>query len=224
MLYLSLERRRNVLKILEVKKEALGALKGKWGLAVLATFVFFLMNMVVPMIIQIPFGGFNAEESSISANIVNLIVSLILIPFSFAFYWFYLSLARLDTPEISDLFSVYADAKNALKLIGATILVGIFIFLWSLLFVIPGIIKGLAYSQYYFVLRDHPEYSITEAITESRKLMDGYKWKYFLLNLSFIGWSILAILTLGIGFLWLIPYISTSLATFYNKRSQAQAQ
>lgn len=212
------------MKILEVKKQALGALKGKWGLAVLATFVFFLINMVVPSIIQIPFGGFNAEESSLSANVVSIIVSLILIPFSFAFYWFFLSIERLDKPEISDLFTVYADVKNSLKLIGVTILVSIFVFLWSLLLLIPGIIKGLAYSQYYFVLRDHPEYSITEAITESRKLMDGYKWKYFLLNLSFIGWGILAIITCGIGFLWLIPYITTSLAAFYDKVTEVQEQ
>lgn len=212
------------MKISEVKKQALEALKGKWGLAVLATFVLFLINTVVPSIIQIPFGGFNAEESSLTANVVSIIVSLILIPFSFAFYWFFLSIARLDKPEISDLFTVYADVKNSLKLIGATILVSIFVFLWSLLLLIPGIIKSLAYSQYYFVLRDHPEYSITEAITESRKLMDGYKWKYFLLNLSFIGWGILAIITLGIGFLWLIPYITTSLAAFYDKVTEVQTQ
>lgn len=211
------------MKIPEVKKQALGALKGKWGLAVLATFVFFLVYIVVPMIIEIPFGGFD-DPTPIAANIVNLIVTILLFPFSIAFYWFFLTLARLDTPKISDLFTVYANVKNSLKLIGATILVSIFVFLWSLLLVIPGIIKGLAYSQYYFVLRDHPEFSITEAITESRKLMVGYKWKYFLLYLSFIGWGILAMITLGIGLLWLIPYATTSLAAFYDKLTETQAQ
>ena len=211
------------MKIPEVKKQALGALKGKWGLAVLATFVFFLVYIVVPMIIEIPFGGFD-DPTPNAANIVNLIVTILLLPFSIAFYWFFLTLARLDTPKISDLFTVYANVKNSLKLIGATILVSIFVFLWSLLLVIPGIIKGLAYSQYYFVLRDHPEFSITEAITESRKLMVGYKWKYFLLYLSFIGWGILAMITLGIGLLWLIPYATTSLAAFYDKLTETQAQ
>ena len=211
------------MKISEIKKQALGALKGKWGLAVLATFVFFLIYMVVPMIIEIPFGGFE-DPPTIAANVVNIIVTLLLIPFSFAFYWFFLSLARLEKPQLSDLFTVYADVKNWLKLIGASILVSIFVFLWSLLLIIPGIIKGLAYSQYYFVLRDHPEYSVTESITESRRLMDGYKWKYFLLCLSFIGWGILALITLGIGFLWLIPYVTTSLAAFYDKVTEAQAQ
>jgi uncharacterized membrane protein len=71
-------------------------------------------------------------------------------------------------------------------------------------------------------LKDHPEYSITEAITESKKIMQGYKWKYFLLHLSFIGWGILSLFTLGIGLLWLIPYMNTSLASFYNQRIEAQ--
>lgn len=66
------------------------------------------------------------------------------------------------------------------------------------------------------LLKDHPEYSVFEAITESRRRMKGYKGKYFLLNLSFIGWGILCLFTLGIGFLWLAPYIYTSNATFYQ--------
>lgn len=214
------------MKISEIKKQALGALKGNWGLAVLATFVFFLIYMVVPTIIEIPLsGGFSswtdADQSSLGANLFNIIISIVLIPFSFTFYWFFLSLARAEKPQISQLFTIYADLKYALKLIGVSIVVSIFVFLWSLLLIIPGIIKSLAYSQFFFLLRDHPEYSITEAITESRKIMTGYKWKYFLLNLSFIGWGILALITLGIGFLWLIPYISTSLATFYEKRTEA---
>lgn len=211
------------MKISEVKKQALEALKGNWGLSVLATFVFFLIYMVVPSIITIPFGGFK-DPTPIAADVVNIIVSIILIPSIFAYYWFFLSLVRFDKPEISDLFTVFGDVKNSLKLIGATILVTIFFFLWSLLLVIPGIIKSFSYSQYYFVLRDHPEFSVTEAITESRRLMVGYKWKYFLLGLSFIGWGILTIITLGIGSLWLFPYITTSLAAFYDKVTEAQAQ
>ena len=89
------------MKISEIKKQALGALKGNWGLAVLATFVFFLIYMVVPLIIEIPLsGGFtawiNADEAAIGADIFNIIFSIILIPFSIAFYWFFLSLLRSE--------------------------------------------------------------------------------------------------------------------------------
>lgn len=215
------------MKISAIKKQSLEALKGKWGIAVLATFLLFLISIFVPMTIEIPLsGGFNtwinSDESTFGANLFNIIISFALIPFSVAFYWFFLSLSRSETLNISQLFTIYADWKNALNLIGATIVVSIFVFLWSLLLIIPGIIKSISYSQVFFLLRDHPEFSITEAITESRKIMNGYKWKYFLLNLSFIGWGILSIISLGIGFLWLIPYISTSLATFYNKLTEAQ--
>lgn len=215
------------MKISEIKKKSLGTLKGKWGIAVLAAFLFFLINMVVPVIIEIPLsGGFNAwinvEKPTTGADLFNIIISLVLIPFSIAFYWFFLSISRSEIPKISQLFDIYTDWKASLKLIGTSILVFIFVFLWFLLLIIPGIIKSLSYSQVFYLLKDHPEFSITEAITESKKIMKGYKWKYFLLHLSFIGWGFLSIVTLGIGLLWLIPYISTSQATFYNNLNESQ--
>lgn len=106
------------------------------------------------------------------------------------------------------------------------ILVMIFTFLWSLLLVIPGIIKALAYSQTYFIYKDLREsgraddIQWTQVITESRKLMDGHKWRYFVLQLSFIGWHILCALTLGIGYLWLNPYMNATLAAFYKDLSK----
>ncbi|MGT2637472.1 DUF975 family protein [Streptococcus ratti] len=96
----------------------------------------------------------------------------------------------------------------------------IFIYLWSLLFVIPGIIKTYSYCMTNYILKDKLEkgesVTVTQAITESRQLMDGHKWEYFVLQLSFLGWAILANLTAGIGYLWLIPYIQTTTAAFYQ--------
>ncbi|MCU5506971.1 hypothetical protein COA05_17815, partial [Bacillus thuringiensis] len=97
------------------------------------------------------------------------------------------------------------------------IVVNIYIFLWFLLFIIPGIIKSFSYAMTYFIINDHPEYSINQAITESRRMMDGHKMEYFILCLSFIGWFILSCITLGIGFLWLIPYFYTTSAAFYEE-------
>lgn len=209
------------MKISEIKKEALGALNGKWGVAVLATFLYALVITAVPILIEMPLsGGLDAranEQPSIAVNFISILISLALIPFSIAFNWFYLSLSRFDSPRISQLFIVYSNWRTSLKLIASSILMGIFVLLWSLLLIIPGIIKGFAYSQTFFILRDHPEFSIIEAITESRKIMNGFKWSYFLLNLSFIGWMLLIPFTLGIGLLWFIPYITTSKASFYNK-------
>ena len=92
---------------------------------------------------------------------------------------------------------------------------GIFEFLWTMLFIIPGIIKAFSYAMTPYILVEHPEMSANQAINESMRLMKGHKFDLFYLYLSFIGWGILSVLTLGIGFLWLIPYMETSQAAFY---------
>ncbi|SFB20193.1 MULTISPECIES: DUF975 family protein [unclassified Bacillus (in: firmicutes)] len=210
------------LSISEIKRLAKLSLKGNWGLAIGFTLVIFLFNMILPTIVEMVMsGGFavwwEQDIPPAGASIASTIISVILIPLSIAVYWFYLALIRKENPEISAAFAVYKDGKLCLKLIWTSILQAIYLFLWSLLLVIPAIIKSFSYSQTFFILRDHPEYKANQAITESKKLMKGYKWKLFVLYLSFIGWAILCVLTLGIGFLWLIPYVTTSLATFYNE-------
>jgi len=209
------------LKISEIKYDARQSLKGEWGKVVGLTFLYLVLSVGINLSIEIyASGGFinwlNQEYTPPLASILTAIISVILIPLSIAIVWFYLDLVREKNAEISQVFTIYTDVKAMLKVIGASIMVGIFTFLWSLLLIIPGIIKGLAYSQTFMLLKDHPEYSIFEAITESRRRMHGYKWKYFLLNLSFIGWGILCLISLGIGFLWLTPYVYASNATFYQ--------
>ena len=81
--------------------------------------------------------------------------------------------------------------------------------------IIPGIIKAIAYSQLFYILAEDPDISAQDALRKSEAMMYGHKWQYFWLVLSFIGWSILCILTLGIGYLWLIPYMNVSFANFY---------
>ena len=88
--------------------------------------------------------------------------------------------------------------------------------LWTLLFVVPGIIKSLSYAMTPFILEDHPELTASEAINRSKKLMDGHKMDLFILNLTFIGWGILSVLTFGIGFLFLNPYQNAAYAAFYR--------
>ena len=209
------------MKISEIKYDARQSLKGEWGKVVGLTFLYLVLSAGINLSIEIyASGGFinwlNQEYTPPLASILTAIISVILIPLSIAIVWFYLDLVREKNAEISQVFTIYTDVNVMLKVIGASIMVGIFTFLWSLLLIIPGIIKGLAYSQTFMLLKDHPEYSIFEAITESRRRMHGYKWKYFLLNLSFIGWGILCLISLGIGFLWLTPYVYASNATFYQ--------
>ena len=95
-------------------------------------------------------------------------------------------------------------------------LMALFTFLWSLLFIIPGIIKMFSYAMTPYILEENPELSAGEAIDRSRAMMKGHKFDLFWLMLSFIGWGILGFLTLGIGYIWLSPYMTTSVASFYE--------
>lgn len=119
--------------------------------------------------------------------------------------------------EYDNLEILFDGVRNDL---GDNIIIGIlnavFIALWSLLFVIPGIVKSYSYAMAYYIKLDHPEYTPTQAITESRKLMRGNKMRLFCLHLSFIGWAIVCFFTLGIGMLWLIPYMNAANAEFYQ--------
>lgn len=105
--------------------------------------------------------------------------------------------------------------KGFVNALVAGLLRTIFVFLWALLFIIPGIIKALAYSQVYHLLADNPDLEPMEALKKSEAMMDGHKSRLFGLYLSFIGWYILCILTFGIGFIFLSPYIQTSVTHFY---------
>ncbi|MFJ8261118.1 DUF975 family protein [Rummeliibacillus sp. NPDC094406] len=213
------------IRISEIKRESLQSLKGNWGLAVLLTFImsilFYVLLFMISLLNLVLTSGlyvwFNQDEITNVMVVLYLIIDISLIPLLIGVYWFYLSLVRENKPQISTVLSVYHNGKTPIKLIVAYTLQKIFVILWSLLLIIPGIIKTIAYSQTFYILRDHPEYTILEAISESRRRMNGFKWNYFLLQLSFIGWGILCLFSLGIGFLWLVPYVSTANATFYNR-------
>lgn len=197
-------------------------MKGKWGVAVSLMLLLFLINVILPIIVEvIGSGGFTQwfaqEETPVWSDIFGTVLSIALIPLTIATTWFYLNIVRKGNPDIPEVFAIYKEGKTSFKIIGASILQGIFIFLWSLLFIIPGIIKSLSYSQLFFLLKDHPQLTVLEAFSESKKRMKGLKWKYFLMHLSFIGWGILCIFTLGIGLLWLAPYAGTTMAAFYNE-------
>ena len=121
-----------------------------------------------------------------------------------------------DRKEFSfdDLFSQFHRFKQGFL---QSFLRNLYIILWSLLFVIPGIIKSLSYAMTPFIMADHPEMTAKEAINASKEMMDGHKGELFVLGLTFIGWNLLAGLTLGIGALWVNPYMNAAYAAFYRE-------
>ena len=123
--------------------------------------------------------------------------------------------------QFSDLFSQFERFGTGFA---QKFLRTLFTVLWSLLFIIPGIVKGLSYAMTPFILEEHPEMTASEAIKASMKLMDGHKMDLFILGLTFIGWQILACLTMGIGFLFLNPYMNAAYAAFYRSISTGRQE
>ncbi len=181
----------------ELMSQARSLLRGNWGLRI--GFSLLLGLLVVAAGIA-PYVGYIAQ----------LILQG---PLALGGVIFYMTFARGGPGSLGMLFAGFKSFGRAL---GAHLLMTLFIFLWMLLLIIPGIIASLRYSQTLYLLADNRSLGPLEAIRKSKQLMHGRKWKLFCLQLRFVGWSLLCILTLGIGFLWLTPYISVSVARFYD--------
>ena len=134
-------------------------------------------------------------------------------PFSLGGAVFFLTLVRNGDNKIGMLF---AGFKNFATAVVAHVLISLFTFLWTLLLVVPGIIAALSYSQTFYIIAEDRTTRPLEAIRKSRRMMQGAKWKLFCLGLRFAGWALLCMLTMGIGFLWLFPYIMATLAKFHD--------
>lgn len=152
---------------------------------------------------------------SAASSIAGIGVILVLGAISVGVSGLFLSLARgKDSIEIGDMFQGFTSDFGGNLLLG--LLSSLFIALWSLLFIIPGIVKTYSYSMCFYIKNDHPEYDWKACIDGSREMMDGHKWKLFCLDLSFIGWYIVGALCFGIGTLWVVPYHEAARANFYE--------
>lgn len=146
---------------------------------------------------------------------LTVVLSIVVIPaLTLALTSVYLKLTEGVKPKIGDIFSRFNDFWPALKL---SLLSGIYTFLWSLLLIIPGIIKAFAYSQAMYIIAEEPNIGTREALRRSEEMMVGHKAEYFVLQLSFIGWRILSAFTFGILTLWLVPYMNATMANYYQE-------
>ena len=206
------------------KNSALAALKGNWAPAVVSTIILFAVIILYTIPSLCISSLAEAPESSMS----DAFLALALLPLMYFIQVFiYLPMMYVGYTNAAKQLIVDGDNnfvsnlfKNTFhgywKNLGTSLLMGIYVFLWSLLFLIPGIIKSLSYSMTPYILKDYPELTADQAITLSMKMMKGHKLDLFWLCLSFFGWGILNIFTLGIGTLWLMPYVMTTMAAFYQ--------
>ena len=158
--------------------------------------------------------GLIAGGASAIPIVGQLACAIILGPaFSLAMVQIYLGIWAGVPADVMDAFACFNQFWSAFKV---GFLQGLFTFLWSLLLFIPGIIKSYAYSQAMFILDDHPAIGAREALRRSEELMKGHKMELFVLELSFIGWHLLALVTFGLSYIYVTPYLSTTRAGFYR--------
>lgn len=149
--------------------------------------------------------------------VLNVLITIVLIPLNIGVAQNVLAWSRgEDVNKWKVLFGGFNSAKIFFKQVGVVVLNTILCALWAILLVVPGIIKGLAYSMYPYVLRDEPDLSVWQSLKKSEAIMKGYKGKLFLMYLSFVGWFILGAFTFGILYIWLTPYVMTSTVKFYD--------
>lgn len=202
----------------DLKNAALEALRGNWAPAVVCTIIYLLLSIGISLLqpnIDDPTAALTGVQKIMMVAYV-LLLFLVMVPLGIGYYQaFKVLFTDGDNKLTANCFRL--SFGNYFKNVAAYLLMCLFIFLWTLLLIIPGIIKALAYSMTPFILKDFPELSVNQAINLSQKMMKGHKFDYFWLGLSFIGWILLGLLTLGIGYIWLIPYMYTSYAAFYEE-------
>lgn len=177
--------------------QAREALKGKWGLAVVGNLIYLALMSV---------GQFIPLVGHFSSLIVGG-------PLLLGATYFFLALSRRQEAAFSQIFDGLQRFVDALI---TYLLMALFIFLWSLLLIVPGIMAALSYALTFFLVAENPGLKGKEALQRSKALMNGNRWKLFCLFLRFFGWFLLGALTLGIGFLWVMPYLQTAMARFYD--------
>lgn len=228
---------------------ARNALSGRWTIGVIAGLIASLLGAVAsngPEVkLNIDVSGANVVfqfagqtiystggglNSDIAAWIIGSVGAIMLVAMVMAVIYFVLGsiievgymrfnldlIDRQKESELGALFGYFAHWKTTAK---TKLLQAVYVFLWSLLFIIPGIVAGYSYAMSSYILSEHPELTAKETIERSKQMMVGNRFRLFCLQLSFIGWDILASLTFGIGHLWLTPYKQAATAAFYREVS-----
>lgn len=202
--------------ITNYKNRALNALENKWGNFVAITFVYgFIIGIT-----QILSGD---KDSPAILHLIGLVLFILALPLTWGYQTLFLGAVRGGEATAKDMFEGY-NKELFSRVLTTTLLYYVYVFLWSLLLLIPGCIKSYSYAMTPYILKDNPEMKNNAAIEESMRMMDGHKLELFLLDLSFIGWAILSILTCGIGFLWLVPYMNMARVNFYEDLKKASVE
>lgn len=187
-------------KIRRIARQELG---GKWPQVIIAYVIMYIFNDLIAGILDIIFPFYREIDTLVGTTDYNeglvgrIYLFAVVGAFSYGLSLFLLTFVRTRQADNALMFEGFSRFGKVFIL---SLIIAIKVILWSLLFIIPGIIAGIRYSMAYYVLADNPDYSPTQCIEESKRLMIGNKMKYFCLYLSFIGWYILASIPTGASF------------------------
>ena len=202
----------------ELKKQSLSQLNGKKKNAALTFLIITIITSIVSKVANTIFPGEKNYLEGITITRSNPIATFIIFAvgvfLGLGFTSYFLKIVRGEETGIDEIFS---KTKVFPKALVSQILVSFFSTLGCIFLIVPGIIIYIGYAMIDYIYIDNPEIGITDVMKKSREMMKGHKWEYFCLTLSFYGWIILGIFTLGILYFWLIPYMNTTFANFYEK-------
>ena len=199
----------------DYKNRALASLEGKWSKAVIASFIFFLISMGIGWTATFPLG-----DNLVMSYSTQSIWTLLCLPLGWGFVVYFLNLIRNEDISYGRLFDGY---KDFLRIFLAEFLTNLAIGIGLCLLIVPGIILGAGLLMTDFILKDDPEISAIDAMKKSWQMTKGHKADLVWLFLSFLGWIILAGLTLCIGMLLLYPYMQSALDHVYEDLKAEQA-
>lgn len=191
----------------QYRADALSVLSGKWASPIIASLVAVLIAIIPSLALSfIPVVG------QLLSYAISFPISAALVAIFIKFY----REKGANEIQFGELFTPFTDSAAYIRITGTMFLMVIYVILGFLLLIVPGIIAAYALRLTPYILKDRKDLSFNEVIKESMRLMNGHKMELFLLHLSFIGWWILCILTLGIGYLWLSPYMAVAEVAFYE--------
>lgn len=189
----------------ELKAQAKAQMEGKFGMIFICLILYYVISSAVSMLILldyvIPFLG-------------TIAIYFVLAPVMMGYIRLYLEITYGGEPNPEFLIGEFKG--RWLSSASLYLLTLLYTFLWSLLFIIPGIVKAYSYSMAPYILAENPHMTANEAITESRRIMDGRKWEFFVLNLSFFPWMMLGVITCGLAYIYITPYMQLTFTNYYH--------
>ena len=200
------------------RESARETLDGRWNETALMAVVIFVLMLLFNVAPSVIVTVIEATSWGMTVDSIGLVITLLVVgPLEFAMYSTLLAMKRgtLEETPVSSMLKIFTGdwQRFVITMVLQTVIISIASFFTL---GILGIILALAYGMTPFLLRDYPDLTPREALRMSREMMRGYKWDLFLLELSFIGWILVSILTLGIGLLWVMPYMNVAEAYFYD--------